>query len=103
MIKIDAEQCQVHVNVCTNERPPGTGKPSCKDVGGHEFYLKLKDKVKDTGIRGTHWVTRTGCLGFCNKVGTTVTIHRKGQPALWLSEVTAEDFDRVWDLVTSRT
>lgn len=86
--------CQVHVNVCTNERTDG--RVACHDVGGHELFRRLKDQVKDAGLRGTHWVTRTGCLGYCNAVGTTVAIHRRGESARFYTEVQASDFDAIW-------
>ena len=57
----------------------------------------MKQKLKDTGLSATHWVTRTGCLGFCNNVGTTVTIHPEGKPTAWFTEVTEADFERIWN------
>jgi len=98
MKAIDAQECKVHVLICTNEKPPG--KACCKLVGGQEFYLKMKEKIKAEGLYNTHWATRTGCLGFCNMVGTTVTIHRPGQAPQWFSEVVPEDFDTIWAEVT---
>lgn len=89
-----SHHCQVHVLVCTNERTDG--RTACVDFGGQEFYKKLKDRVKKTGKGASHWITRTGCLGFCNTVGTTVVIYRRGEPSVWLNEVTDADFDSVW-------
>lgn len=91
---LDCEECKVHICVCTNQRPDG--KTSCQQFGGQDFYMKLKTKLKETGLSATHWVTRTGCLGFCNPVGTTVTIHPAGKPAQWYSEVKDEDFEMIW-------
>ncbi len=94
MKDIDLE-CQVHVNVCINEKP--VPKSCCSRVGGLEFFNALKTKVRDLNLTNEIWITRTGCLGFCNDVGTTVAIHTVGQPSKWYSEVTAEDFDRIWN------
>jgi predicted metal-binding protein len=91
----DTDECQVQVLVCTNERQPG--KACCKAVGGQEFYDALKLKLKAAGLYDTHWISRTGCLGYCNTVGTTIAIHRKGHPSRWFSEVTRDDFDAIWD------
>jgi len=99
MKEIDASSCLVHVLVCTNERPPE--KSCCKRVGGQEFYDKLKNKLKETGYRSSIWATRTGCLGHCNDVGATVTIHVKGRPPEWFSEVTDKDFETVWAKLVS--
>ena len=95
MQKIDASQCKVHVLVCTNEKP--APKSCCQKVSGMEFFMKLKNKLKETGLIATHWATKTGCLGFCNDVGTTVTIYAPGKPARWYYEVTHEDFDFIWN------
>jgi (2Fe-2S) ferredoxin len=97
MKTLDAKSCKVHVLVCTNKRPEG--RTGCQDFGGQEFYDRLKTKLKQTGKIATHWATRTRCLGFCNAVGTTITVHRPGQAPEWLTEVTAEDFDSVWEKI----
>lgn len=89
-----ADNCEVHVLVCTNLRTDG--RTACADFGGKEFYKRVKEKLKSTGKRATHWVTQTGCLGFCNTVGTTVVIHRRGEAPRWMNEVTDADFDSVW-------
>ncbi len=93
-IKSEVEECKVQVLVCTNERPPG--KTCCFKCGGQDFYLALKTRLKQEGLNNTHWATRTGCLGFCNDVGTTVAIHRKGEASQWFNEVTATDMDSIW-------
>jgi (2Fe-2S) ferredoxin len=93
----DANECLVHVCICTNERPaPRVG---CKDFGGQQFYQLIKDRLKQTGKVATHWATRTGCLGYCNTVGTTVVIHRRGEAPEWLTDVTAADLDSVWEKI----
>lgn len=97
MKPVQSDYCEVHVCVCTNQRP--SGRTGCHDFGGVEFHKRLKEKLKETGKIRTHWVTRTGCLGFCNNVGTTVAIHRRGEPSQWLTEVTAADFDSVWEQI----
>jgi len=96
MKSLDCKECEVHVLVCTNERTPE--KSSCKKVGGHELYAALKQKLKDEKKYDTHWITRTGCLGFCNDVGAVVAIYRKGRPeAQWFTDVMPEDFDTIWN------
>lgn len=97
MKPIDAQECQVNVFVCTHQRE---GRSACAQVGGQERYLELKNRVKALGLYNTHWVSRTGCLGFCNDVGTTIAIFRPGQPAQWQNEVTAEDLPKVWEEIT---
>ena len=99
MKPVDPQECEVQVLVCTNERPPG--KSCCKKVGGQDFYDKLKAKLKETKLNQTHWAVRTGCLGYCNDVGTTVFIQPRGKQPTWYNEVTAEDFDRIWEELIS--
>ena len=91
--------CKVHVNVCVNEKP--LPKSCCSRVGGMEFFQSLKSKVREGNLTNDIWITRTGCLGFCNDVGTTVAIHAKGKPSRWYNEVTASDFDRIWQEITA--
>jgi (2Fe-2S) ferredoxin len=93
MKTIDAEGCETHVLVCTNERAPG--KSCCARVGGTELVQSLKERVRSLGRTGDIWVTRTGCLGFCNEVGPTVKIQHKTSAA-WVSEVTADEIDALW-------
>lgn len=97
MKPVDSSRCRTHVLVCTNERTDG--RTACHDFGGQAFFKKLKDRLKTSGKITTHWATRTGCLGFCNSVGTTVVIHRPGKAPEWLNEVTDADFENVWERI----
>ncbi len=97
MKEITEYDCKVHVNVCVNEKP--APKACCIKVGGMEFFQNLKAKVKETGLHTDVWVTKTGCLGFCNDVGTTVAIHRAGKKSLWYTEVTSADFEKIWTAI----
>lgn len=100
MKSIDSSRCQVHVLICTNEKPDG--RDCCKKVGGFEFFQKFKAKVREEGLAGTYWVTKTGCLGFCNTVGTTVAVHRPGEKPVWFSEVKMEEFDLLWNQIVGQ-
>jgi hypothetical protein len=53
---------RVHVLVCLNERPPGSGKPSCSPRGAEAVLLRFKERVSELGLQGSVMVTRTGCL-----------------------------------------
>lgn len=93
------ESPQAHIYICTNERPEG--KSCCKKVGGPEFFIKMKDRLAQEGLRTTRWVTRTGCLGFCNDVGCVVAIYREGTDSpLILSEIEVDDFETIWKTLT---
>jgi len=100
MKELDCSDCQVHVLVCTNERSPE--KSCCFKVGGHDFYARMKAKIKEFNLYSTHWITRTGCLGFCNDIGTTVVIEHKGEKQKWYNEVTPDDFGTIWEETTKK-
>lgn len=96
----EPKRIEVHAFVCTNERP--NGKAACHAVGGHEFFAKLKERLKAEGVYSTHKVTRTGCLGYCNSTGCTIAIYRKADAAEWLTEVVDSDFDSVYQKITGK-
>jgi len=75
-----------HVFVCTNKRD--NERPCCAAVGGEELFYALKDHIRSSGLAGTIWITRTGCLGFCNSVGTTIVVYPDQK---WFLQVTKED------------
>lgn len=83
-----------HILVCTNERE--TGKDCCSHVKGYEIFRELKDWVKSSGLVGAVWVTRTGCLGFCNNVGATIVIYPE---QIWFKEVKKEEVQSVKDMI----
>jgi (2Fe-2S) ferredoxin len=82
-----------HILVCVNER---TEKSCCSKVKGYEIFRELKDWTKSNGLAGAVWVTRTGCLGFCNDIGTTIVIY---PDQLWFKEVKAEEIQEIKDHV----
>jgi len=83
-----------HILVCTNERE--TGKECCSHVMGYEIFRELKDWTKSNGLSSKVWVTRTGCLGFCNNVGATIVIY---PDQLWFKEVKKEEVQKIKDFI----
>jgi (2Fe-2S) ferredoxin len=63
----------IQILVCVNDRGPGAAKPSCGQRCGLDLYHRLKDRVKELGLRDEVLVTRTGCLKHCSR-GTTVVL-----------------------------
>jgi (2Fe-2S) ferredoxin len=61
------------VLVCTNSRPPGSRKGCCAEKGSEALYERLKDLVRERGLRERIMVTRTGCLKHCSR-GITVAV-----------------------------
>ena len=83
-----------HILVCTNEREQG--EECCSHTGSYAIYRELKDFVKEKGLRSAVWVTRTGCLGFCNKIGATIVIY---PDQLWFKEVKKEELQKIKDFI----
>lgn len=94
MVEVNSQGCKVAVFVCVNER--SSEKSSCLKVGGLDFYFALKERIKNAKLQHSHWVSRTGCLGFCNAVGTTVCIVKKPQEPKWFNEITMDDLESIW-------
>ncbi|HVR29555.1 MAG TPA: (2Fe-2S) ferredoxin domain-containing protein [Thermoanaerobaculia bacterium] len=87
----------VQILVCTNERPPDAGKPSCGPRGGLDVYRRFKDAIRARGARDRVMVVRTGCLKHCSR-GITVAIWTNAAPyAFWYSGVTPDDVDEIVD------
>ena len=85
---------QKHIFVCVNKRDDG--RPCCANVDGEFIFKELKQYVKGNGMAGSVWVTKTGCQGFCNDVGTTVTIWPDG---MIFSQVKKEELDKIINLI----
>ncbi len=97
MKPVDVSGCKTHIFVCTNERPEG--KSCCKRVGGDVLFQTLKQRVRGSSLSGSCFVTRTGCLGYCNDVGSTVKIQSQGEEDRWFTEVVASDLDSLWEQI----
>ena len=82
---------QIQILVCTNERPPGSGKPSCGPRCSMEVYHRFKDRVKELGIRDRVMVVRTGCLKHCSQ-GITVAVQPDN---VWYAAVTEGDLEEI--------
>ena len=61
-----------------------------------EIFRELKDWTKANGLAGSVWVTRTGCLGFCNTIGATIVIY---PDELWFKEVKKEELQKIKDFI----
>lgn len=78
-----------HLVVCTNQRDPSTGKPSCGMNGSVQLRERLKAAVKAKGLKGQVLVTGSSCLGYCPPQGCAVGILPEGE---WgIVDVTPED------------
>lgn len=75
--------------VCCNEREPG--EAACANRGSGEFQKKLKDYAKSKGLQGRLRVSRSLCLGLCEK-GPNVCVMPDN---VWHSAVTEKDLEEI--------
>jgi (2Fe-2S) ferredoxin len=77
------------VLVCTNSRPAGNPKGSCAEKGSDALAQRLKDLVKEAGLRDRVMVTRASCLKHCSR-GITVAVQPDN---VWYAGVTDSDLE----------
>lgn len=53
-----------HVFICTNERPDGHPRGSCKARGGEQLVQKFKEELAKAGVSGIR-AQKAGCLDVC--------------------------------------
>ena len=82
-----------HIFVCVNERQD-INKSACAKVSGNEVFKKLKEQALKRGLNV--WVTKTGCMGFCNNVGATVAIYPDKK---LFTEVKEEDIEKILEFL----
>ena len=75
--------------VCCNEREPG--EDACANRGSAEFQKKLKDYAKAKGLQGRLRVSRSLCLGLCEK-GPNICVMPDN---VWHAGVTEKDLDEI--------
>lgn len=78
----------IQIFVCTNLRPSASPLPCCSNADGDAVATALRNAASRSSFRGQIWVTQTGCLTFCNRIGTTVVAYPM---ARWFTEVKVED------------
>lgn len=82
--------CKKHVFVCVNDRGPD--KDCCMNVKGYETFKHLKEFVMQNGLTNSVWVTKTGCLGFCNDVGCTIAVY---PDKVWFLQTNEGDLEKI--------
>jgi len=84
---------ELQLLVCTNERPAAAPKPSCGAGCGLDLYHRLKDLVRQRGLKESVLVTRTGCLKHCSR-GATVAVWPANH---WYGHVEVGDAEALLD------
>ena len=83
-----------HIFICVNERTPD--RSCCNKVGGYDVFKELKDFVLSNGLASTVFITKSGCLGYCNDVGTTITIYPDN---IWYTQVKKDETQIIKDFI----
>lgn len=81
---------QTHVFCCTNERPAGHPRGSCKARGAEDLRNYFKARVKESGARDAR-VNVAGCLDRC-ELGPVFVIYPEG---VWYTARTRADIDEI--------
>ena len=83
---------QVHVFVCTNQRPDEDQTPTCGRHGMQELRDHLKKRARELGP-GKVAVTATKCLSRCSE-GPVVVIYPTG---IWYRPTNVADMDEIFE------
>lgn len=75
--------------VCINERQEG--EAACAQRGSSEIHRRIKEAVKARGLSRVIRVTRSRCLGQCQK-GPTVAIYPENR---WYGSVSLKDVETI--------
>ena len=81
---------RVHVFCCTNERPAGHPRGSCKRRGSEELRNYMKARAKELGL-GDVRINAAGCLDRC-ELGPTMVIYPEG---VWYAYRSNADIDEI--------
>ena len=79
-----------HVFCCTNERPAGHKRGSCKLRGSEPLRNYLTARAKELGLQAVR-INAAGCLDRC-ELGPTMVIYPEG---VWYSVKTIADVEEV--------
>lgn len=63
-----------HLLICSNNRGPSHPRGSCGEKGGEKLVGLMKDLIRESGLKDTVLVSRTGCLKHCS-LGVTAAVY----------------------------
>lgn len=83
----DGRRFERHAFVCVNAE-------SCaRDGPAEAIFRRMKDALKEAGLKESLRVNKSGCLGQCGH-GPMLVVYPEG---VWYSHVTEADAKRIWD------
>ena len=82
---------EVHVFVCSQQRPPGHPRGSCGEKGAMNVLQVMSEKIIAAGLSNKVSLVATGCLGPC-RAGANVLIYPGNT---WYMAVEPADIDAI--------
>ena len=76
-----------HLFICTNRRDPDATRGCCASKGSAELRARLKEMVKEAGLKSVVRVNASGCLDAC-EFGPVAVSYPAGR---WYGELSRED------------
>ena len=77
--------CKAHLFICTHLRE--SDDECCGSKGAEDLRLEIKELAKKRWTNGEVKVSRSGCLGQCNR-GISAVLYPQGK---WLVEINSKD------------
>lgn len=84
-----------HIFVCTNSRDPEAPRGCCAAKDSEEIRIRLKQLVKDGGLKSVVRINSSGCLDAC-EFGPIAVVYPEGQ---WYGELKVEDCEEFFQRV----
>ncbi|HOD50672.1 MAG TPA: (2Fe-2S) ferredoxin domain-containing protein [Candidatus Hydrogenedentes bacterium] len=78
--------------VCVNERGPGE-RACCANSGGAALHARLKEMVKERGLRGRIRVSKSGCMNRC-EAGPNIMVFPDN---VWYSHAGEGDVEAIFE------
>lgn len=88
-MKPAAMRPRVQVLVCTHARAPTDPLASGCGAAGPAVFSAMKRAVIASGRAARVWVTATGCMGHCPRVGCSVALHPMNEHHVEVTEADA--------------
>lgn len=80
-----------HIFVCENKRPADDPRGCCSAKGSIEIKAKMKERVKQLGLKPIVRVNSSGCLDAC-EFGPSIVVYPE---EIWYSHVTIDDVEEI--------
>ena len=84
---------EIHVFVCSQQRPAGHPRGSCGEKGAMNVLQVFSEKIIQKGLTNKVSLVATGCLGPC-RAGTNVLVYPGGT---WYMAIEPSDIDAIID------